>query len=231
MEKQYPTKGSKVYSEKRMKERITQKYGEKFLFLLKKRQECGFVTLRTIADMYGISRERVRQIEKIIYNNAPWSIHKNDIETCQYNPLRKLAEYKTGSNAHFGAIAEANFYNKCNELGYKIEYCNNKKIDIIVNNKKIDVKNCAKPIFTSNGSKTPTYRYTFSIIQYNECDFLACYHNTVEDFFIIPMTYIYSVIKKPNKINSIYIPQEKTNYFSSKNRYWEFQGRFDLISQ
>ena len=174
-------------------ERLKKKYGEDLindLILIKKHAS---MTLTEIGDKYGFSREYARQTFKIV-NGVPYTKYlkikadkyNDSLEEigCSEDPRHKVAEY-TGGTSLKGAKAELLCFNKCEGLGFDVSAPCNKTVDLLVNGFRVDVKS-AWGTNSMGSSVAEYYCFLASKKQQEICDFLACYAQPIDTFYIIP---------------------------------------------
>ena len=206
------------------------KYGIDFFNDIDQLEINYYTTLQSIANKYSISRERIRQLFGLIkgysYTDAlqrTKKSYKNDIEIgCVNDPRYKVAEYVGTGSIGYAAKIEYKFYKICEKKGYEIEISCDSLIDLIVNGYHVDVKSSKTTTKTGRG-KVKYHHYSTNIRQKFWTDFFVCYHLTRDCFFIIPSKEV------PNL--TIYISEHKTNYYTSKNRYWEYKDAWHLLEK
>jgi len=185
-------------------------------------------TLSWLGEKYGFSRERARQLFEVVFN-APYTItfkkkvknYNKDI-ACVNDPRRKYADYKNnGGNVWKSAKTEKMFFEKCVEKGLNPEILCNNKIDIKINGYLIDVKGCFSPYKASNHARKPYYHYNITKYQFENAEFIACYHSHQKCFYIIPINAITG--------RSIFIRQEPSNHKNAKNRYEPYKNAWHLL--
>ncbi len=154
-------------------------------------------------------------------------------ESCFINdPRHKVANYKKGSWAFSGAMAELAVLNKSKELGLSIDFPETRTIDLTINGYSVDVKGTADSFRMNVGSISKHYRFTFSLKQFNECDFLVCTPAPFEVFYVVPK----SAFPKPGgkqKIGTIYIRESEKNYRQDgafgKGKYFKYKEAWDQL--
>ena len=209
---------------------IDKKYGEQLIHDICDLRCDWNITLQSVADKYDISRERIRQLYRklmgVSYSNREKFVHEKPL-VCVNHPYHKAAAFK-GKKPRSGSLYEKMFWDLCLESGYSVSVYKNSKIDMVINGHSVDVKGCSKPFFMSKHNKTGYYRYGISKYQCEKADFIACFHSTEDCFFIIPTK---EIPKTCNNRILIYISEHETNYYNTKNRYWEYRDRLDLLAK
>jgi len=221
-----------------LKKGIIKKYGPEMLVDLETAKTKPFFSLTEIALKYGITRERVRQFFKGIYQEdfRKYQIAKtNRIHAeqlgCVHDPHYKMAEYKSGSHIKRAAEIELKFYNECLERGLHVGIPCVGTVDFIVNNFKVDVKSTNPRLFGSRAI-TKKYRYNTKKRQFKVTDFYACFHSTRNCFFIIPKNmFAPKSIGNTGDILSLYINEYRSTYPTAKNKYFEYENAWSLLAQ
>lgn len=203
---------------KQEKSKIIKKYGAEIEKDFTKLKKIPFFTLQSIADKYGITRERVRQMYTVFFNKpytkALSEKNKKRFDTtCRNNPKRKVAEYTAGTSHYYGAIAEKLFMCRCEKLGFNIKLLKEQVIDILVNDKLIEVK-------ATNQNTGRYYQCSTTHKQTFLCDFFAFYVFAQDCFYIIP-----NKNKGEIKRKGIFIPIEKTEH-----QYSQYKNNFNLLA-
>jgi len=205
---------------------LINKYGRKIIDDLCDCKNKYNYDLVIIAEKYGFSRERSRQIYNIVHDEPYRVALENKKEITKHFAeekrciLRKAADYK--GLQLIGAKIEKMFLEECIKRGLNVQHSQCQSIDIIVNGYNVEIKS-ANSLAVTDGSKIGHYRYGFSgKHQRNKSDFVACYHNEYQGFFIIPK-YAYP------KCNIIYISAQWSSYKNSKHRYREFLNAWNLL--
>ena len=209
--------------------KLVKKYGKEFLVDFHDLEKKPFWNLVDIGNKYGFSREYARQIYKSLYHKPYRPIRTKKTKkmkelSCVHDPRRKYADYKKNNgNVWKSAKTEKMFFDECEKRGFKIEIPCSKSIDIKINNHLIDVKSCFKSKHYSPLVKTKYLRFSISKHQFENANFVACYHSVEELFFIIPTGWIQSM--------TIYISESKSHHYNAKNRYWEFRDAWRLLRE
>jgi len=212
--------------------RTRDKYGIEFLKDINAVDHKQFFNLSDIARKYNVSRERIRQLYTKIKDRPFQEIsilktaNRDDELSCPHDPRHKAAEYIKDSNIGKAAIVEKKFYEECADRSFDISFCKNGNVDLIVNGLFVDVKSAFVSACLTKGAKTRYFRYVGRGEQVKIAHFFACYHLRRKTFFIIPNNII---PKDKNNISTIYIQEIKSKYHNSKNKYWEYENRWDLL--
>ena len=210
------------------------KHGAKILSDFVDLSNKPFYSLADFADKYGFTREYARQIHfKLIGKNFQEIAMKktkmvNNIDiACKNNPLYKIAEHKKSSNSRQGALIEQKFIEMCEKRNLDVEIPCNTVADLKVNGFNVEVKSNGKSKLIGK-AKTKRYMFYIRSSQIEKVDFVACYHNRLDAFFIIPKKEI--SVGSFGKGGNISFSVNKTNHWCSKNRYWEFKDAWNLLS-
>jgi hypothetical protein len=210
------------------------------------------MSLQSIGDYYGISRERVRQIignSYIEISNKKRSESEQFIaskfETCEENLIRAKRELikpvygiiyaKIASihhpidgdrtcNAVVGEIAETKAHNKFISLGFESKLMPLRHpFDILVNEYRVDVKTSLKKFIGSPKYSAKFWHFGIRKDKKDECDFFCCMADN--KFWIIPSPDL-------KNVSSIYIPTgDSTRSWSKSERWNKYLGAFDLLDK
>ncbi len=171
------------------KQMYLKKKGAEFIKDFERLHTDPFWNLVDVADKYGFTKENARQYHNKLYGGSYRDVKsaltaKVRLESelaCIHDPRNKAANYEPGSPVWIGAKAEALFYNKCIELGYKVVIPQGEgaKIDLRVNGYKVDIKSSLTPM-------GDYYRCTLSPFQIRNCDFIAWMIWARRKWYIIP---------------------------------------------
>jgi len=203
---------------------IVSRYGIKILDDFETLRTLPYSTLSGMAEKYGITRERIRQLFKIVYGRPyTQSLRKKrafakeeSAMSCTHNPRHKVSEYVIGSLVHTGAIYEKKFLEQCESKGFCVRPILKRVVDLRVNGHLVDVKYCSTPVRTTKSSNNLYYRYHVLKHQVELCDFFACYHQGEEYFYIIPN--VFFTTKKCDTM--IYIPEKHPHRYSEYKNAW-----------
>jgi predicted DNA-binding protein YlxM (UPF0122 family) len=207
------------------------------------------MTLQEIADKYGISRERVRQIIGNTGHDAMQERVKQKISTVQSNPQMTNSEIKELLNKKYGAGLGYKLSAAWNGMRHAIsggELKKGTKIEALVSEhlqsigignklmphmhsfdmllddgKKIDVKACFSSRKTNEKQKCDMYQFGVGKNRRgNYCDFFICYIVPTGDYFIIPN-------EEVSMVDSVYIswPTPKRSW----TKWHSYHNRFDLL--
>jgi len=205
------------------------RYGIEILDDFEAVKTLPYSTLSAIGKKHGFSRERARQIYRMVFGKPYTNSRKKkrmnakeeDTLSCRHDPRHKVCEYIPDCTVHTGAVYEKEFLEKCESKGFCVRPILKRTVDLRVNGHLVDVKYCSTPMQTSPYGP-PYYRYHISKNQSKMCDFFACYHPGESAFFIIPNKYL------PPKCGGgmIYIQAEPT----LKSTYWQYKDAWHLLA-
>ena len=213
------------------KDGLVKKYGPQILVDIESLKH-SLVTLREIGDRFGLTRERIRQIYKRIYDIEYTEVvnKRKGIRTEAHSSERllrsqienKLKRIKTDSACFKGVMAEFLFYKKCDLLGYDVALRGFGKhiYDADVNGLKVEIKSCHSHKKMHPKSNQTYYHINPKQKQLNIVDFLA--------IFIAPENFWYILPKREfTKADSIYIPFDEKfgngryQYLQQYRNAWE----------
>lgn len=194
--------------------------------------------LTTMAEKYGITRERMRQIYTKatgLRGNAVSSAKSKRIMrdiremTCAQDPRHYIAMSPKDSHVYEGAIRELRFMEEAQRRGFSITPACDRSTDFVVNGWNLEVKG-TKAAYKGKRNRVGYYRFAGTHKEYRTLDFVAAYHPTEMCWFIIPKR----DISKSKHRFQIFISQYKTDYSFhggkvSKNRYWEHRDAWHLL--
>lgn len=202
-----------IPADKTFKTTLTEKYGNEILVDFNNLLNQDNKSLADIADKYGFTRERARQlfekIHKFHYTVIKKQRSANRLEKRQKdqqlrkNPCDKILRFKEGDNNQFkGALAEKRVFDICAALSYDIRpFTKGQQIDLIINGYHVDIKSSYTPTITSPRRTSKQFHFSISEYQRTNCDFIICYAVLINSFFIIPIN------EYPNA-DSLYIPEK-----------------------
>jgi len=217
---------------------ILKRYGIEFFNDLDRATQNPFFNLTDIGDKYGLTRERIRQIYKVIYG-GPFNPVKKDKratleigDPCINDPRRKVAEYKKGLQ-RIGAKSELLVFKKCKKLGFDVRPRCEQITDLWVNGHIIDVKSCT---LQSQPHLSKYYHFSIRPKQFELCDFFICHIVPENSFYIIPKEKIHRRKAFLNgKSVSIYIRDEMVksgkNLYSKNDNYKPFKEAWNLLKR
>lgn len=175
---------------------LLNKYGIDIFNDFDKLRDSHVMTLQTLGDKYGVTRERIRQIYKHMFGHSYTQDFKklvnirNSTEelSCANDPRIKLAEAK-GKRNYDKAVGELAVFNKCIELGFDVNISCNK--GMIINNKKVGVKVNSSHAYgyndsRNNGNGCKHYHFSITDIDKHEYDLMILYIMIKNLFYIIP---------------------------------------------
>ncbi len=215
------------------KESILTKYGFNIVEDLESCKVNPYHTLADVARKYGVSRERIRQIYKKIYDEPYTKKYKeckekiqNQEISCERDPRNKVKWYKQNTNSTWWerSLTEERFLEECQKRGLDVIFPYDKRIDCIVNGYYIKVKNCAISTKTSPTQKVLYYRYNIQYTSVKLVDFFALWHEKTNSFFIVP-----NLFRARDNGVMIYISDDKSNYYTAKNRWWDYKNGFHQL--
>lgn len=200
-------------------------------------------TLTEISKIYGYTRERARQIfEKIFgYHDTVGRKKRSAVRHQKIKEMRmqrrdpryKLEHWNLSPSCSIekGITAEKKVLEICELYGYEVKAHNDGSIDLVINGFKVDVKVAYKTRITSKGGKTPLFHFQYSDVQLLNADFLVCYAEPINKFFIIPQRALTSG-------RSIYIPEKpimswKTclgNVQERRSHWYQYLEAWNLLS-
>jgi hypothetical protein len=176
---------------------IMEKYGSKFLEDIESLRG-GCLTLKKIGDIYGITRERIRQIYVRIYDE-PYTVivekkkeynkkAEEEYRLFRLHIERKLKRCKQSGNIFKATISEYTFYKKCLSLGYDVSMrtFGHHVYDSDVNGYKIEIKTSTHPKIYYKNSKQEYYHANIRKEQTDIIDFLAFYISDDDFWYIVP---------------------------------------------
>lgn len=215
-------------------QRLKLRYGQSLFDDLESVRSTHFYNLSSVARKYGISREYVRQIYKMLYKEGFTKKKRQKREqrqiseslSCINDPRYKMAEHKKNGPGYQGVLIEHLFFVECKNRGFEIEFPCNIDFDLVVNGYKIDVKSASRPRLLAPTSKTKHFSFQISKKQRSVCDFFACYIKPFNAFYIIPND------EKGGSFDvyrAIYINETQKQYTSSKNKYHEYKNLFEQL--
>lgn len=203
------------------------------------------MSLQEIADLYGVSRERVRQKigntgKDFLYkniklpNNPEEMTRQSVLETLENgrgkkNIIQLLSKIhhkiNHGSSAGSGNEAEFIISKMLNSDGI-LNSCMplNNPFDILLDNGlRVDVKSTKIKWSADPKRKTPMYKFGVKKDTRGDyCDFFICYIFETQDFFVIPNQAI-------GMVESLYIGWPKSD--RSWSTWHQYHNRLDLLRQ
>lgn len=204
------------------------------------------MSLKEIGDLYGASRERVRQkigntgreflanffSKKPIFTNEEMTTgeaikfnHKRQ-KSRVANSMRRIHHAVEGEGSQFlGNEAERIVSEKLLHLGIpNTMMALHHPFDILLNNGiRVDVKTSKCTAKTSPSQKSTMYRFGVKKdMRGDYCDFFICLIYGTEDFFVLPNREI-------NNVYNIYIswPIPRSNW----SKWHKYHNRFDLLKK
>ena len=209
-----------------------EKYGAGFYQDMLSLKENPTSTLQGVADIYGISRERIRQFYKLFFKekytkakNIKAEEKKRIFRLGACDPRNGCKDEKTVLGR--GTIGEINVLQKAKELGFEVKpACGNR--DLNINGHYIEVKTATK-IFKMKNTITPKYHFTARKIQLELNDFFIFHiNNETKRYFIVPTSEIKTVKAKTDKI-AIYINEYRSTWGCAKNKFSEYEDAWHLL--
>lgn len=203
-------------------------------------------TLQEIADEYGISRERVRQIVgNSGYKNAKTKRNKaatlansyminDDIAQALGVSVPTVSKYRRGtrhaikgSNLYVGVEKEESYAKTLESMGMNVELMpHSHKYDAIVNGYRVDFKYCGTEYNPPSMHKSKYPRWRFNVRsgeKRDDCDFYFCV-TANDDVFIIPSLLV------PRTMNHLIFtyPRGRTGMAAK----WQlYKDRYDLLEE
>lgn len=195
------------------------KYGIEFIKDLKSLKYKQFWNLTYMGDKYNLSKERIRQIFKMVYKEPfrKYQVRKtkdllNEINsmggTC--DPRNKMKDCNT--NVGKGTTGEIIVLNKCIEIGLDVSGAKDKSVDLIINGNEVDVKICYKMFKPSKENISEYYRFRLSKLEREKNKFVVCLCALEKKYYIIPIKDI------KTKGENIFIPK-KDKFLRKNNKY------------
>jgi hypothetical protein len=195
-----------------------ERYGVQFLKDLKKLKTRPFWNLSSMGAKYGYSRELIRQVFKIVYNESITKYERlksaivredNQEIGCKFDPRQKMelalidARVKAearGSNTHspsrtkvLSIQAKAAIFTECKERGFTVENHPDQHAWLIVNGKVVAVR-CAAAAHRVNTHAATHNRYyhtnLLSDLIKKGADFLIFYVLPTNTYWIFPKEFI-----------------------------------------
>lgn len=224
------------------KQSLTNKYGKDIINEFDELINSENKGLVTIANKYGFSRERARQLFEKLYGfhytiikHKRMEIRKERIEKegqLKKDPTSKVLRYNVNGNVYKAAVAEKKVFDICAKIGYEIKpFLKSRAIDLVINGWNVDVKSAYKGVLANNGAKTPIFHFNMSKIQLKTAHFIICYAEPINKFFIIPKDQF-------PKGRAIFIPARETSEWllqghlrNSKNRYYTYLEAWHLLDR
>jgi hypothetical protein len=223
--------------------RWREKHGDDILGDLKGLIDNYHITLESVAQKHGITRERIRQLFELYYGfkytvavntkSAGRKRMKYETIMSRRNPNSKVERFRDGSNSYKGAVSEKKVFDICAALGYEIKPYESTAIDIIINGHKVDVKAAYKTCLTRADGITPLYHFRCSEAQ-RFADFIICHAVPMNSFFVIP-------IDKFPECGELYIPSVKTRKWvagrsgnikrTSSSKYYDYLEAWHLLKK
>jgi hypothetical protein len=234
--------GTVIYRNKRLALMLFKKYGNHFLEDLEIIRNKPFYGLVYVAEKYGITRERVRQIHYRLYREKFGKVSvmktakiKKEIKLigCPYDPRTKIANSTGQGYGRKGAEVEKKVFDKCKGFGLDVKIPQNNQVDLIVSGMGVEIKSCYK-IFNPNPNPNKKYlqkyeKFSLSIKQHKNISFemLILYSQIKKIFYVIPSPIL------RGKGSGIYIPLSRSNYHNSiYGTNWDiFIERWDLFDK
>lgn len=190
--------------------------------------------LTEISKRYGFTRERMRQIYtsatglrmRVISKIKTEKVLRDISEmTCHQDPRHRVALSPKNSHAYKGAIREVRFMEEAERRGCTVNPACDNSTDFIVNGWRVEVKGTSG-FLRNPGSITGYLSFGITKNEIAVLDFVAAYHNIEMCWFIIPRE---SISQHKDGSSRIFISEHKTNYYGSKNRYWEYRDAWHLL--
>lgn len=200
---------------------IIERYGTGLFKDMELSQSLHSITLRSIGDKYGISRERVRQLYKYYYGKS-WregkGPHKQEHDIgCEYDPKQKMLAYDINmatQRTFIRAQIEVELLNKCKSFNFPVTIIPSQRRRFIINGFSSIMYIATKASVTTKCYKNPMryYRLVINDSTLYQSDFLifAIYNNDLQTFYTFPFDYW-------KDKRSIYVPARETRYRRKNN--------------
>ena len=203
-------------------------------------RDVGGKTLQEIADIYGVSRERIRQIigntglvagkmkfeKRVNFISSHANLTNSQISEEIGLPKTQVAHYRFGARHKLsdGAVkrgAEAEDYISnildANNINHKLMPHHNRFDILLENGKRVDVKAAYK---IGNSPSLYRGRYNFKIMDIEQADYYICIIMETKDIFIIPAS---EIPKNSYKVAFPWPPKNK------RSKYKKYHNNFDLL--
>jgi hypothetical protein len=228
---QYPLINSNEDSET-TKNNIRLKYGEEILFDLERLVAEYSLTLQSLGDKYNLTRERIRQLFKLVYGYSYTNVlrkkrndHKIEERIKLKDPREQVKRYHHSALLK-GVQSEAIVLEICQKLGYVVSPYRNQTCDLVINGIPCDVKSAHKLANTAKkGTNSEVRYYHFSITknQKRDATYIICHAVPKNEFYVIPREYI--------SARQIYIRAFDTANTQGSGRFARWKGAWHLLNQ
>jgi hypothetical protein len=207
------------------KDKAINKYGDSLAESMNELQE-GKTTLSKVGNQYGLSRERIRQLYQIFFDekytaavekrSAVRTETKNELDRTNQIFENRLNRAKKHCNSYIGIVSENIFNEKCKSLGYVVEMQRGGNVyDAKVNGIPVDIKCCTSAHRTGRrGDRQLYYHFNTTKKQHDAVKFFPFYLLDENAWYIIPVSEV-------NKI-SFHLPKYDIEY-NGNHRYQDVQ--------
>jgi hypothetical protein len=209
------------------KNRFLEKYPPELLTDIERLKTDANLTLKDIANKYGVSTQRVRQMFGLVagYNYTVSRRHKSKLERIKKelekrDPRLKASRFN-GENQKKGAVSEAAVLKRCLDLGYVATPYPGTSVDLVINGFKVEVKSCHAAMVTNKKSRVPYYRFRVLKSQL-AADFIVCHIPEQNKIFVIPIC----EVLRPG---FIYILKDRSSVRRTKNRYQKYLEAWEQL--
>lgn len=177
-----------------MRLRLTKKYGHEILEDFELLFTKPFWNHKAIAEKYGISRERVRQLFKALYGkewrkvNAKKKIAiQKEIKSMggRCHPLNRMAGNDKDTYVYRGAVGEWAVMQKAQDIGLQVKPVQTRNFDLLISNIPVEVKCCSIPFKTSDINHKGYWRFRVQNDR-NQSVFTILYVKPKKQFYILP---------------------------------------------
>lgn len=220
------------------KHRYQDKYPGIELYLKQLKSDTS-TTLQSLADRYGVSRERIRQVYKellgVPYTDCLSSKAKTRKVIARAKKKIKREQFRqdiylrflTYSNgqAKMGTFIEWLVYQRCLDLGYNVSVGDTRIVDLTVNGLRVEVKSRHREPITTGTSKILYYLFNIRAKQNALADYFVLYVAPKNEFYVIP-----NDRKGVMKSRLIHIPEHETYTPSSKHDIPKYLEAWHLLA-
>jgi hypothetical protein len=182
------------------KKKAVEKFGKFFVVDLEILRS-GETTLRAVGEKYGVSRERIRQLYNIFFEEKYTMTVEERAKRLKLTAMKEDAEKQKFENrmnrakkhctTYTGIIAENLFREKCKSLGYDVEMQRGHFVfDAKVNGIAIDIKCGSNARRTSPESKQRYYNFNTTDKQREAVKYFPFYLIDEDSWYILPASVI-----------------------------------------
>jgi hypothetical protein len=219
------------------KQKLIRKYGERLFADFDHLVKNPYPSLQTLADRYGLSRERIRQIYKMCYG-VDWKSSvaaRRSVEAdigCRYDPRQKLMEHeanirRNSAKSMLRTHGEIALFDKCKELELSIE--------VTPGNQHLYHINSHPVLFHTSARSKPTNVYCANSMPYHRINTVS--HGVSAEYLIVCLfpRKLFYIFPEEYWVNRpvLYIPHRESKYQGHVNdlnrRLVEYQERWDFL--